>query len=253
MENTGKKYVVITGASSGIGWEAARMFADRGRELVLVARRRQRLEDLRRTILEQHPRREVILREMDLSEPENLRELYTGLKGFDLEAWINNAGFGYYGDTAGQGMDRMEKMLRLDVEAVALLSVLFVRDYRDRPGTQLINVSSCGGYKLVPGAVTYCAAKFFVSAFTEGLARELIAGGSKLRAKVLAPAATRTEFGRVASGRTNYDYDSHFPKTHTGRQMAGFLLRLYDSDRVVGAVDRDTLKFTLEGPRFPSA
>ena len=102
-------------------------------------------------------------------------------------------------------------------------------------------------------AVTYCAAKFYVSTFTEGLARELMESGAKMRAKVLAPAATRTEFGKVANDVKEYDYDKLFGTYHTSQQMAEFLLALYDSDQVIGAVDRETFEFALCGPRFDYA
>ena len=128
-----------------------------------------------------------------------------------------------------------------------------MRDYKDIEGTQLINISSCGGYTIVPTAVTYCAAKFYVSTFTEGLARELEEAGAKMRAKVLAPAATKTEFGKVANNVCECDYDRLFGTCHTSRQMAAFLLELYDSDQVVGAVDRETFEFRLCGPRFDYA
>ena len=85
-----------------------------------------------------------------------------------------------------------EAMLHLNIEALTILSSLFVCDYKDVDGTQLINVSSCGGYTIVPTAVTYCAAKFCVSTFTEGLVWELKETGAKMNAKVLTPAATRT-------------------------------------------------------------
>ena len=90
------------------------------------------------------------------------------------------------------------------------MSSLFVRDYKEAEGAQLINVSSAGGYTIVPTAVTYCAAKFYVSTFTEGLAWELKETGAKMRAKVLAPAATKTEFGMVANNASEYDYDKSF-------------------------------------------
>ena len=109
-----------------------------------------------------------------------------------------------------------------------------VRDYKDVERTQIINISSCGGYTIVPTAVTYCAAKFYVSTFTEGLARELEEAGAKMSAKVLAPAATKTEFGMVANNVSEYDYDKSFGTYHTSRQIAGFLLELYDSGKVVG-------------------
>ncbi len=86
-------------------------------------------------------------------------------------------------------------MIRLNVSAVTVLSTLFARDYRDRDGAQLINISSAGDIPSSPNAVVYCATKFYVSAFTEGLARELKTSGALLRAKVLAPSVNRTGFG----------------------------------------------------------
>ena len=105
----------------------------------------------------------------------------------------------------------------------------------------------------MPTAVTYCAAKFYVSTFTEGLAWELKEAGAKMKAKVLAPAATKTEFGMVANNVSKYDYDKSFGTYHTSRQMAGFLLELYDSEKVVGLVDRENFCFRLADPLFPYA
>lgn len=76
---------------------------------------------------------------------------------------------------------------------------------------------------------------------------------AELRAKVLAPAATETEFGKVANGVNEYDYDKLFGTYHTSEQMAGFLLQLYDSDKTVGTIDRETFKFRLLEPQFPYA
>lgn len=249
----GKRYTVITGASSGIGREAAKAFAKRGRHLVVAARRTEALRSLRREILEQDPTLDVVVRTVDLSVPENVYPFYSGLKDFQLETWINNAGFGNYASVAQQDLRKIDAMLRLNVEALTILSSLFVRDYRDIPGTQLINISSCGGYKIVPTAITYCATKFYVSAFTEGLARELIETGAKMQAKVLAPAATQTGFGKTANDVEVYDYDKAFGTYHTSRQMAEFLLTLYDSDYTLGLVDRDTFQFSLRPPLFPYA
>ncbi len=81
---------------------------------------------------------------------------------------MNNAGFGNYDSVAELDLGKIGAMLHLNIEALTILSALFVRDYKDAEGTQLINVSSCGGYTIVPTAVTYCAAKFYVSTFTEG-------------------------------------------------------------------------------------
>lgn len=152
---------------------------------------------------------------------------------------------------AEQDLEKIGAMLHLNIEALTILSSLFVRDYKDIDGTQLINMYSCGGYTIVPTAVTYCAAKFYVSTFTEGLAWELKETGAKMKAKVLAPAATKTESGMVANNAGEYDYDKSFGIYHTSRQMAGFLLELYDSEKVVGLVDRESFCFRLADPLSP--
>lgn len=246
-------YTVITGASSGIGYQTAKAFAARGSNLILTARRRERLERLKAEILAHHPALEILLLPMDLSLPEGPFRLYEEAKNYPLRTWINNAGFGNYDSVAAQSIGKTRGMLRLNVEALTVLSTLFVRDFRETEGAQLINVSSCGGYTLVPDAVSYCASKHFVSAFTEGLARELMESGARLRAKVFAPAATRTEFGRVANDVESYDYDRQFAACHTAGQAAALLLELYDSDQTVGLVDRETFAFTLCPPRLPYA
>lgn len=246
-------YTVITGASSGIGYETAKAFATRGRNLIVAARRRDNLETLKKDILSNNPALNVVIRATDLSIMENVYQFYESLKGYPLDTWINNAGFGNYDSVAHQDLRKIESMLHLNVEALTILSSLFVRDYKDTKGTQLINVSSCGGYTIVPTAVTYCATKFYVSTFTEGLARELEESEAKMRAKVLAPAATKTEFGKVSNNVSKYDYDKFFGTYHTSKQMAMFLLELYDSDNVVGLVDRKTFTFKLNDPLFTYA
>lgn len=246
------KYTVITGASSGIGRETAKAFAARGKNLILTARRADRLHALKSEILQEFPALNIIIKPADLSIPENVHKFYASLRqdSIEIETWINNAGFGIYGGAAAQNLQKILAMLRLNIEALTILSSLFVRDYKNKEGTQLINISSAGGYTIVPNAVTYCASKFYVSAFTEGLALELLKSGAKMRAKVLAPAATKTEFGKIANDAEIYDYDKAFGTYHTAKQMAAFLLQLYDSDKIVGLVDRKNFTFELRDPVF---
>lgn len=245
-----KRYIVITGASSGIGQAAAKAFAFRGKNLILVARRYDRLEKLSNELHTLSQSADVIIKNCDLSIPSNCYQLYHDLKPYVIEAWINNAGFGCYSSVPAQDLNTIESMLRLNVEAVTILSTLFVRDYIDVEHTQLINISSRGGYILVPDAVSYCASKFYVSAFTEGLAHELKAEDAPLQAKVLAPAATKTEFGKIANQVLEYDYGSSFAKYHTPEQMADFLMMLYDSDQTLGLVNWETFSFSLQSPVF---
>ncbi|MCI8860192.1 MAG: SDR family NAD(P)-dependent oxidoreductase [Lachnospiraceae bacterium] len=252
VQNT-DRYTVITGASSGIGYETAKAFAERGSNLILIARRRDRLEKLRQEILMLYPMLDIVIKVMDLSVSKNIFQLYDSIKSYPLRTWINNAGFGSYSSVGNQDLTKIRRMLHLNVETLTVFSSLFVRDFKDIEDTQLINVSSCGGYTIVPNAVTYCAAKFYVSAFTEGLAWELKANGAKMQAKVLAPAATKTEFGKIANDVREYNYDKLFGTYHTSTQAATFLLKLYDSDKAVGIVDRETFSFHLYEPQFQYA
>ena len=142
-------------------------------------------------------------------------------------------------------------LIRVNMEALAILSTLFAKDHLMTEGAQIINVSSIGGYFIGERGVIYTSTKFFVNAFTEGLAQELIRSGAKLRAKVLAPAETETKFKLHYLGINEFDYQTNIPKYHTARQMAGFLMELYDSDSIVGKVNRDTYEFELRGPVYP--
>ncbi|MBJ8008295.1 MULTISPECIES: SDR family NAD(P)-dependent oxidoreductase [Bacillus cereus group] len=244
------KYTVITGASSGIGYESALAFASRGKNLILVARRQAKLEELKLKINEMNPDLDVIIRKTDLSVTEEVYKFYESLQSFQIETWINNAGFGNFASIAEQNLNKIETMLHVNIEALTILSSLFVRDYSMVDGTQLINVSSGGGYTIVANAVTYCATKFYVSAFTEGLSHELKEQGAKLQAKVLAPAATETEFAKRSFNIDEFQYDGVVPKFHTAKQMAQFMLDLYDNDKVVGIVDGSTYNFELRDPLY---
>ncbi|GMG73827.1 SDR family NAD(P)-dependent oxidoreductase [Priestia aryabhattai] len=247
------KYTVITGASSGIGYETALAFAARGKNLILAARREDKLDELKGKIEELNQDVNVIIQSVDLSVAENAHTFYESLKEYELETWINNAGFGNFASVGEQKLTKIETMLHLNIEALTILSSLFVRDYENVEGTQLINVSSGGGYTIVADAVTYCATKFYVSAFTEGLSQELKGKGAKMQAKVLAPAATETEFAQRSMDMSDFEYEGRVPKFHTSKEMAAFMLDLYDSNKTVGLVDGVTYEFHLKDPIYPYA
>ena len=154
MTHNAEKYTVITGASSGIGYETAKAFARRGSNLILIARRKDRLEFLRQEILFSYPMLDIIVKVADLSVPDNVFELYNGIKEYPLQTWINNAGFGNYDSVSHQDLGKISQMLHLNVEALTILSSLFVRDFKNTEKAQLINVSSCGGYTIVPETVS---------------------------------------------------------------------------------------------------
>ncbi|WML60653.1 SDR family NAD(P)-dependent oxidoreductase [Neobacillus sp. PS2-9] len=248
------KYTVITGASSGIGYETALAFAGRGKNLVIVARRTEELEKLKSEIAKVNAELEVVIKTVDLSHTKNAYTLYEELKEYKIETWINNAGFGNFASVGDQNLTKIETMLNLNIESLTILTSLYVRDYSTVEGTQVINVSSGGGYTIVGNAITYCASKFYVSAFTEGLAHELKEQGASMQAKVLAPAATETEFAKVSNDlEENVKFEGLLLKYHTAKEMAGFMLDLYDSEKVVGIVDGVTYEFQLKDPIYPYA
>ena len=244
------KYVVITGASSGIGAAVAKKFAEKGKHLILIARRQDRLEELKYQLNQTFPKIDVVVIAFDLTQVDKLETLFYSLHSYFIETWINNAGFGLYRTVNEQSLLTVQQLLQLNVEAVALLSTLYVQNYSQQASAQLINISSAGGYTMVPTAVTYCASKFFVSAFTENLALELQQAQAPLQAKILAPAATQTEFGKVANDVSVYDYETAFPRYHTSEEMATFLIQLWESDALVGSIDRETFQFTLGNQKF---
>ncbi|GGG04417.1 hypothetical protein GCM10010912_56460 [Paenibacillus albidus] len=140
----------------------------------MVARRLDKLEELKSIIQNNiDPNVNVIVCSSDLSITEQAYTLYNTLKEFQIETWINNAGLGEASFVADQNLDKVETMLRVNIESLTILSTLYVRDYADVEGTHLINVSSALGYAIAVGSVAYSASKYYVSAFTEGLAKEL--------------------------------------------------------------------------------
>ncbi len=246
------KYVLITGASSGIGYETALAFAARKFNVIIAARREDKLRQLKAEINAAHPEVDVVIRVCDLSDNQQTEELYNSVKGYDLTAVINNAGRGNRGDFISDDLDRDISMLHLNMDAVYILSSLFARDHKDTEGAQIINVSSIGGYLVVPGSSLYCATKFFVSTLSEAIDLEMRKGGHKLRAKVIAPTTTETEYEQTAhDSDEKFDYAARGGHYFTAAQMAAMLMELYDSDMTVGSIDFATRKLALSEPKHP--
>lgn len=247
------KYAVITGASSGIGYATAKAYAAKGLNIIAVARRVERLEGLKQEILAANPAADVVLYPADLSVTEQAKKLYEDLKGYDISVWMNNAGRGNEGDILTEDIERDLAMLRLNCESVFLLSTLFARDHADDEGAALINVSSVGGYAIFPGSTFYCATKYFVAAFTEGLAQELKLNGHKLHVCVLAPGATETEFEQAAhQSDEKVDYSEKFANYSTADEMAQYVISLAESDGTVCTLDFSDGSYKNMPPRHTS-
>lgn len=227
-------------------------FAKLSKNLILVARRKNELERLKNELSHQYPGLDIVVKVADLAISANSFTLYSDLRGYNIELWVNNAGFGDYSSINEQDLDKIQQMLKVNVEALTILTTLYVKDYENIPGAQVINVSSGTGYNRTQNMVTYGASKFFVSAFTEGLATELKNRNALLQAKVLAPSSTKTAFAKVATDNDQFSYEENpWLKSNTSEEMAHFLIQLYQSDQVVGKVSGETLEFRLSEPLLP--
>ncbi len=187
-----KPVALVTGASSGIGVELARVFAAHGHELVLVARREDRLNALADAIAASGFSRPTVLA-LDLGSRTAVATLATELSARGLEPAIvvNNAGFGLSGDAAKLSCDEQLAMIDLNVRALTELSLAFV-DSLERHRGGILNVASVAAFLPGPGMAVYYASKAYVLSFSEALHREL--AGRGIRVTALCPGPVETEF-----------------------------------------------------------
>jgi len=185
---------LITGASSGIGAEFARQLSARGFDLILVARRRERLEKLARELGGVH----VEVLAADLTAEAELAVVEQRLATAEnLELLVNNAGFGTRGRFFEADLDGQLRMHRLHVLATMRLTHAALPGMVARAKGGVINVSSVAAFGSTPGGVSYCATKAWMNRFSEALALELRSVGSPVRVQALCPGFTYTEFHDV--------------------------------------------------------
>jgi short-subunit dehydrogenase len=189
---------LITGASAGLGREFARQLAGRARSLVLVARREQRLNELRDELMQQHPNLSVHVRKTNLADLAQLEELIAWLERekIDVDLLINNAGLGDYGSFATSDPARSDEMLMVNVVALTSLTRKLLPSMIARKRGAILNVSSSAGFLPIPGMAVYAASKAYVNSFSEALRVEL--RGTGLSVSALCPGPVHTEFGEIA-------------------------------------------------------
>jgi len=192
------KTAVITGASSGIGVEFAKRFAARGANLVLVARRKDRLLAVAKEIKSAHQVNvDVIV--ADLSEVGAAEKLFKSLqrKKIQVDIMVNNAGFGTMGEFKNSSINRVTEEIQLNISTLVQLSRLAIPGMVERGNGVVVNIASTAAYQPVPYMAVYAATKAFVLSFTEALWGEL--DGTGVSALALSPGGTKTEFFEVAS------------------------------------------------------
>ena len=196
MANPGHT-ALLTGASAGIGRELAKLAAQDKRDLVLVARRRDRLEEIAAELRAAHGVTVMVIA-ADLGQPAAPQAIFAQVRaaGIELECLMNNAGFGSGGPFAETDRSRQLEMIEVNVRALVELTHLCLPGMLARKRGQILNVASIAGFVPGPYMATYYASKAFVLSFTEALATEL--RGTGVTATASCPGPTATEFGEVA-------------------------------------------------------
>jgi len=189
--------VVITGASSGIGADMARQLAERGYNVTLVARRRERLEELADELREAHDVH-VDVETCDLGSPAARGRLIKKLQEGEREVVgvCNNAGFGNLGNFLDNDLEKETDVVRLNIEAVHQITGAFLPRMVEQGTGAVLNVASTAAFQPLPGFATYAASKAFVHSFSEAVHSEL--SGTGVSVTSLCPGFTRTEFEQAA-------------------------------------------------------
>lgn len=200
------KRALITGASSGIGRDMARILSDMGYDLILVARRRERMEELAKHL---HTRCDIIT--ADLTSAAACRELHKAVQKKGVTLVINNAGCGVWGEFTNTSLRRELDMLDINVRAVHILTKLFLKDFVRQGRGRILNVASSAAFLPGPLMASYYASKAYVLRLTQAIREELRHRKSPVYVGVLCPGPVKTEFNDVANvsfalpGMDSYD------------------------------------------------
>jgi len=209
------KTALITGASSGIGKEFARIHASKGDDLVLIARRKNKLEQLKQELESIYDIKvEIIIK--DLSYINAAQEIYDEViqKGIQIEYLINNAGYGALGKFHELDLNRQVSMINLNITVLTVLTRLFLPDFVKRNSGKILNTSSTASFMPGPLQAVYFATKAYVTFFSNALSEEL--HDTNITVTNLMPGATESEFGATSG----MDKTEMFQKTVSSQSVA---------------------------------
>ncbi|GET31564.1 oxidoreductase [Prolixibacter bellariivorans] len=210
-----KKVALITGASTGIGKELATIHAEKGGDVILVARSKDKLVQLKHDLELKH-QASVLVMAKDLTQPGAPEEVYDEVKkaGWQVDYLINNAGFGGRGKFHEREWEKDLAMINLNIVALTTLTRLFLPDFVKRNEGRILNVSSTASFMPGPLQAVYFATKAYVTFFSNAIAEEL--SDTRITVTALMPGATETEFGRVAG----LDKTEMFKNATSARKVA---------------------------------
>ena len=184
---------LITGASSGIGLDMARYLAQKKYELILVARNREKLEQIQKTL----PTKVTII-VADLANEQKVKELYVITKKDNIYIIINNAGFGDFGYFTETDLNKELEMINTNIKALHILTKFFLRDMEQRNSGYILNVASSASFQPGPLMSTYYATKSYVYQLTEAIYYEQKKKKTNVHISVLCPGPVKTNFNNVA-------------------------------------------------------
>lgn len=240
-----KPIALITGASSGIGLELARAFAAKGYDLILTARREDRLDELAAELGEICLAHVIAVDLADRQGPETLSDRVSQL-GLEIDVLVNNAGVLLSGALAEMPVERTVSMLDLNVRATTHLIQKFLPGMITRRRGRILNVASVASFSAVPGLAAYGASKAYLLSLTESLAEELVGTGVTVTA--LCPGVTRTEMIDKINGM-----DLANPFVGDPRQVAKEGLRALESGEVIsvpGVLNQALVSWLQVQPRW---
>lgn len=244
-----KEVALITGASTGIGREFASIHAEKGGDLVVVARTEDKLNQLKSELESQYGVKVLVLVK-DLTQSGATKEIHDAVKeeGIEIEYLINNAGFGGRGKFHEREWADDLAMINLNIVALTSLTRFFLPEFVSRNRGKILNVSSTASLMPGPLQAVYFATKAYVTSFSNALAEEL--RGTGVTSTALLPGATDTEFARVSG----MDKTSLFDQTASARQVAvdgynGMLAGKLDVISGVNLVQRIMLAFVPLTPK----
>ena len=183
---------LITGASSGIGRDIARYLSKMGYDLVIVARNRDLLEQLKNELSTN-----IKVECMDLSDQENCIKLFENNK--DIDILINNAGFGDFGKFDETDLQKELSMIDTNIKSLHILSKLYLAEMKRKNRGRILNVASIAGFMAGPLMATYYATKNYVVSLSKAINKELQKENSKVTVSVLCPGPVNTNFDKVAN------------------------------------------------------
>ena len=195
-------YALVTGASSGIGYELARLFAKDGKDIVVIARSKDKLEQLKADLEKEYGMKVRVL-VCDLADPKSPQDIFSELEkeGIDVDVLVNNAGFSVYGVFSDTDWQQEAEMIQVNLIALTQLTKLFLKKMLEKKSGKIMNISSVAGLVPSPWASVYGGTKHYVLGFSNAIANEL--KGTGVSVTCFCPTGTKTLFWKRANAENS--------------------------------------------------